>query len=76
MDIVDLDEVISVVKEVKPDLIINSSAYTDVDRCHESIDLAYKINAIGARNLAVIALENNARLVHVSTDFVFDGYKS
>lgn len=73
LDITDIDSTIKAVVASKPDLIINCAAYTNVDACEENIDTAYKINAIGARNLAVAALKTNARLLQLSTDFVFDG---
>ncbi len=55
--------------------IINCSAYTNVEKAEEEIDLAFKINADGPRNLAIIAKEKNAKLIHISTDYVFDGEK-
>ena len=73
LDITKFNETINTVNSMKPDLIINCAAYTNVDACEENIDLAYKVNAIGARNLAVAALETNSKLLHISTDFVFDG---
>jgi dTDP-4-dehydrorhamnose reductase len=75
LDITSLDRVVNIVKEIKPDIIINTAAYTNVDGCEMNIDTAYKINAVGPRNLAVAALEYNIRLLHLSTDFVFDGEK-
>ncbi|SHK55300.1 dTDP-4-dehydrorhamnose reductase [Tepidibacter formicigenes] len=76
LDITNLDNVLNTVKEIKPDIIINSAAYTNVDGCEENIDLAYKVNGLGARNLAISSFENNSRLLHISTDFVFDGEKN
>lgn len=73
LDISNIDSTVKMIKASKPDLIINCAAYTNVDGCEENIDLAYKVNAIGARNLAAAALESNSRLLHISTDFVFDG---
>lgn len=55
------------------DVIINASAYTKVDDAESHEELAYAVNALGAHNLAIAAAENNARLVQVSTDYVFDG---
>ena len=57
----------------KPDVIINCAALTNVDGCEKMWDLAYKINAIGPRNLAIAATTVGAKLVHVSTDYVFAG---
>ena len=54
---------------------INCAAYTNVEQAEESVDLAFKINAEGARNLASACKENNVVLIHISTDYVFDGNK-
>ena len=73
LDITNLESTLKLARDVKPDLIINCAAYTNVDMCEENIDIAYKVNAIGARNLAIASVETNSRLLHISTDFVFDG---
>lgn len=73
LDITDIDAVMSVVLAQKPDVIINCAALTNVDGCEKMWDLAYKINAIGPRNLAIAATAVGAKLVHVSTDYVFAG---
>ena len=57
------------------DVIFNCAAYTDVDACETHRDLAFAVNAAGAGNLAAAAARTGARLVHVSTDFVFSGAK-
>jgi len=54
LDISDMDSVHSYIKENKPDLVINAAAYTAVDLCEENVELAYKVNALGPRNLAII----------------------
>ena len=72
-DITSIDHVMTLVKEKKPDVIINCAAHTNVDKCEEQWDLAYKINAIGPRNLSIAARETGAKLIHVSTDYVFEG---
>ena len=63
------------VNELKPDIILNCAAFTRVDDCEIKKKLAYKVNAQGPQNLAVIAKKNGAKFVHVSTDYVFDGIK-
>ncbi len=73
LDITNREEVQKYVKELKPDFIVNCAAYTAVDKAEEDYDLAEKINADGPRNLAIAAKENGATLIHVSTDYVFDG---
>lgn len=73
LDITDIDSCMKMFREVKPYAVINCAAHTNVNACESQWDLAYKINAIGPRNLAIAATENNAKMIHVSTDYVFDG---
>lgn len=73
LDITNVDMVLSFVKEIQPYAIINCAAYTAVDAAENHKDLAYKINAIGPRNLAIASRETNAKLIHISTDYVFPG---
>lgn len=73
LDITDVDAVLQFVREVKPYAIVNCAAYTDVNKCESEKDLAFRINAIGPRNLAIAASEAGAKLVQVSTDYVFPG---
>ena len=56
-----------------PDVIVNTAAMHNVDRCEREPLRAFEVNAIGARNLAKIAAEHDAKLLHISTDYVFDG---
>ena len=73
LDITDVEGVTAFVEEKKPDVIINCAAHTNVNACESQWDLAYKINAIGPRNLSIAAEKTGAKMVHVSTDYVFDG---
>ena len=73
LDITDLEKVKEFVFNSKPDVIINCAAYTAVDAAEDNLELARKINAQGPKNLAIAANENNCKLVHISTDYVFDG---
>lgn len=73
LDITNIDKVMELVREVKPYAIINCAAHTNVNACETDVDNAYRINAIGPRNLAVAATEVGAKLVQVSTDYVFSG---
>ncbi len=73
LNIMDLDEVLKFVEDKKPDVIINCAAATNVDGCEKDWDFAYKLNALGPRNLAIAATKVGAKLVHVSTDYVFPG---
>ena len=73
LNITDVDQVLAFAREVKPYAIINCAAHTNVDKCETDGDNAYKINAIGPRNLSIAATETGAKLIHVSTDYVFEG---
>lgn len=73
LDITDVDAVLSLVRKERPQVIINCAAHTNVDACEQQWDAAYRINAIGPRNLAIAATEVDAKLIHVSTDYVFAG---
>lgn len=73
LDITDIDDVNRLVGDIRPYAIINCAAHTNVNGCETDIDNAYRINAIGPRNLSIAASKYGAKLVHVSTDYVFDG---
>ena len=73
LDITDKKQVMDFIGDSKPDIVINSAAYTDVDGCEENRDLAYAVNGEGVRNLALACREVDCALLHVSTDYVFDG---
>ncbi len=74
-DITQLAQLKEFVERIRPDVIINPAAYTDVDGCEKDREKAFLVNAIGARNVAIAAREVGAMLVHISTDYVFDGEK-
>ncbi len=73
LDISCLNSVVELITKLKPDCVINCAAFTNVDECESSFELAFKVNAIGARNLAIACDAVNSKLVHISTDYVFDG---
>lgn len=73
LDITKKEEVIEIIKKENPKAIVNCAAYTDVDGCEDNIDTAFLVNALGPRNLAIAAEEVKAKLIHISTDYVFDG---
>ncbi|WP_440867808.1 dTDP-4-dehydrorhamnose reductase [Symbiopectobacterium purcellii] len=73
LDITVLAQVTATVSAFKPDAIVNAAAYTAVDKAESDVELAERINAAGAANLASVAAQHGIRLVHVSTDYVFDG---
>ena len=75
LDITNLEATQKFVEEVKPEYIINCAAYTAVDKAEEDRELAEKDNAIGPKNLAIAAKQNDTVLVHISTDYVFGGSK-
>ena len=73
LDISNYKMVDEFIRRNRPDVIINCAAYTNVDGCEVNHDAAFKANALGPRNLAQAAEKTGARLVHVSTDYVFSG---
>lgn len=73
LDITNIDAVLKLVREVKPYAIVNCAAHTNVNACESQVDAAYRINAIGPRNLSIAATETGAKLIQVSTDYVFPG---
>ncbi len=73
MDITSAEQVEEAVNDFRPDVIINTAAYTAVDRAESDEDMAHEVNARGPGILAQAAMKHGARLIHVSTDFVFDG---
>ncbi len=76
LDITKLDSVMRTIREVKPDFVINAAAFTDVDRCESEPDLAYLVNGLGARNVAMACEESKCPIIQISTDYVFDGAKN
>lgn len=74
-DITSIRETLERVKSLAPEAIINCAAMTDVDGCEDRFEEAYRINGIGAGNLARAASEVGAEILHVSTDYVFNGEK-
>jgi dTDP-4-dehydrorhamnose reductase len=75
IEIADLDSVFATLRSLQPDLVVNTAAMHHVDKCETQPETAYAINALGARNLALAVRDMGSVLVHVSTDYVFDGDK-
>lgn len=73
LDITDKDSVQSAFQKFSPDYCINAAAYTAVDKAESEPEIADLINHIGTKNLAEVCKETNTTLIHISTDFVFDG---
>ncbi len=76
LDLCDLDAIQKILSELEPNLIINASAYTDVDLAEKETDLAMKINALAPGVIAEMSRKLGAILIHYSTDYVFDGKKN
>lgn len=75
LDITSVDSVMSFGEINRPDIIINCAGMTDADECEANKEEAFRVNAIGARNLSIIAGKISAKLVHISTDDIFNGTK-
>ena len=76
LDISNADLVQQTIAKHQPDIVINAAAYTAVDKAETDKDRAYAVNEMGAKNLALACKDNGCRLLHVSTDFIFDGNKT
>ena len=74
LDITNTEDVLSYGEINRPDIIINCAAVTDPKLCEAEPELAYRVNALGARNLSLVARKHNAKIVQLSTDDVFDGH--
>src|SRR5580700_3052654 len=75
-DLRDAKRVQQVLRETRPEWVILAAAYTDVDGCESNQDLAFAVNCDGPVNVATAAKEVGARLLFLSSDYVFDGKKS
>lgn len=75
LDITERDAVLRTVERLKPSTIVNAAAYTAVDKAEANPDMAFAVNELGAAHLAEAGADAGAQLVHISTDYVFDGNK-
>jgi dTDP-4-dehydrorhamnose reductase len=75
LDITDRDQVIESILKIKPDVVINAAAYTNVDGCEDNKELVFQVNGSGPGHIAEACAKAGAALVHFSTDYVFDGSK-
>ncbi|MGC1107268.1 MAG: dTDP-4-dehydrorhamnose reductase [Candidatus Acidiferrales bacterium] len=75
-DIADESALRKIVEAAQPDAVVNAAAFTDVDACETQKELAFRVNAEGPRNLANICKDLDIPLMHISTDYVFDGEKA
>lgn len=76
LDVTDLAQCKQTIAQYAPSAVIHAGAYTAVDQAETEVDEAYRVNALGTRNLAIAAREANVKLCYVSTDYVFDGQGS
>ena len=76
LDITDHDSIYNIVNQHKPNFIINSAAYTNVEKAEKNSTLCYEVNSDAVKNLAVLCNKFKSHLIHLSTDYVFDGTKS
>ncbi|MCP5052977.1 MAG: dTDP-4-dehydrorhamnose reductase, partial [bacterium] len=75
MEVSSREAVSTVLNEIKPQLVINTSAFHDVVKCETEEFRAFEVNGLGVRNLAMVCNDVDAALMHISTDYVFDGKK-
>lgn len=75
LDLKDTQSIEDVIQKIKPDLIINTAAYTNVDEAEKEKDLAYQVNALAPKALANSAKARDIPIIHISTDYIFDGSK-
>ena len=75
IDVTRKESVSACIGKYKPDVVVNTSAYHRVDDCEGNDGIAFAVNAIGVKNLCLACGENDSALVHISTDYVFDGMK-
>lgn len=75
LDITKRGDILRNIKELKPDMVINCAAYTQVDKAEEEREKAFLINGIGVQNISLICSDRGIPLCHISTDYVFDGKK-
>ena len=75
LDITSIESLTNKIKKHKPSLVINAAAYTSVDLAEKEKDKAYQVNALGPKILAEICNKEDILLIHISTDYVFNGFK-
>ena len=75
LDLTNQSEVFEVISRLRPETVIHTAAYTDVDGCEINRDLAWKVNAEATKHLAIASTGINSHLTYVSTDYIFDGEK-
>lgn len=75
IDVADTYKIVELIEQIKPEIVINTSAYNQVDLAEKNYNLAYKTNGLGVNNLVFACKKYNSLIIHYSTDYVFDGKK-
>lgn len=75
LDVTNLDDTVKKIKDTRPDFLIHTAAFTNVDLCESEPEKAYLVNSLGARNVAMACEETSCPILYISTDYVFDGTK-
>jgi dTDP-4-dehydrorhamnose reductase len=75
LDITNKEKVKAAVKDYKPDIIINAAAYTNVDGCETERELSWRVNVDAVKNLIIASRYNSSKIIHISTDYIFDGVR-
>jgi dTDP-4-dehydrorhamnose reductase len=73
LDLTHKEEVKELIKKFKPDIIINTAAFTNVDGCELERELSWRVNADAVKNLIIASRFNSTKIIHISTDYIFDG---
>src|SRR5437588_8777695 len=73
VEVASLESVQSALESIRPDLVVNTAAYHHVEKCEANPELTFAVNGMGARNVAQVTDSLRATLIHISTDYVFDG---
>ena len=76
LDITSLDDAVTKIRDARPDFLIHAAAFTNVDACETEPETAYLVNGIGTRNIAIACEEIHCPVIHISSDYVFDGTKT
>ena len=76
LDITRRETVFAIITDIRPDIVVNTAAYTAVDRAESEPDTAWAANCVGPGNIAAACRKSGIPLIHISTDYVFDGTKS
>ena len=76
LDITNREEIVKALDEYKPDVVVNCAAYVKTDNAEDNRTMAYMVNAVGPTYLAIECKERNVGLIHISTDYVYDGTKT